>query len=1053
MKKLSIYIALFIAFLVGAPTSEVNAQCGPFNSIMNFNNGQDGNMFMITALNSIRIDSFWCNFDAGTIQEVEIWYRQGGFVGFQNAAAGWTLIDSVTNLTSAGTNQFTKVPIFVDVDIQQGCSASFYVTRAWLANVGPYMRYTNGPAGSTAGGNYSTGTDLILSYSYGKDYPFGATFNPRIWNGRIHYTCIPNSVPNATYTSIPSASCSGDSVCYSFIPGPGMTAGTWTWSAGSSGTIVSANNDSSTVCMTFDGTTAFDTVCLIMQGGCNPVDTCFPITINPPVADAGDDTIICSTTYQLDGNQASGFWEVVTGAGTFADPTVYNTTVSGLAPGVNQFRWNVANASCDTVFDEVTVQVSAIPVAQWFAPNGCVDGAIPFTDNSYALAGNIISWAWDVDGDGSDDYTTNSFNHTYGSPGTYQARLIVTANGQGGCKDTLTQPVVASPNPDVDWEYDPECEGNAMMFTDLTSISSGNLDEWQWQWGDGTNPSAAQNASHIYAQDGWYVVTLTVTSDSGCSASHSDSVEVFSIPIVDFISPEVCQNDTVFFTDTSISTQGMINYWEWDFGDGWPVDYNQNTAHMYGNHGTYSVRLTVATDKGCTNTVVKPQRSFPVPVPNFTQDGVCERQRVTFTDDSYLDSIYGSKMITWHWDFGDSSDATNKSVGHFYQDPGYYTLSLTPYSNYGCHHTESFEILLRPKPEAKILILDDKVCAGNEITYRDETHFDYEFDSTGVISWNWFFGDGNKSLKENPSNVFEVGGDYNTLLVVETGFGCIDSSYRTTVVYHNPDADFRIDSAEGCSPHCVTFIDESKLASGADLMYYWNFGDGNLNLEDVNPTYCYSVEDGTGINQFQIELGVTSPHGCSDTLRHEQRVIIHAKPISDFEVSAEKVSILDPVIFVDNYSEGADEWFWDFGDSTTSTFPNPNSHTYTEPGTYTIGLTTRSDYGCVDYLARKIEVERHQTLYVPMSFTPNGDGKNDFFEIKAEDLEYLRLWVFNRWGDEIFYGENDEAKWDGNFNGQPMQVGSYAYVIEYKQVDQIMQKRRGNIIISRNDKQ
>ena len=182
-------------------------------------------MFMITALAPIRIDSFWCNFASGTVEEVEIWVRQGTFVGFQNSSAGWTMLDSVTNLVSAGAGSFTKVPIFVDFEIQTGCQYSFYVTRASLNNTNPYMQYTNGPFGSTAGALYTSNAHMQVSYAYGKDYPFGATFNPRIWNGRIHYTCVPASLPSATYTNIPTASCSGDTVEYSFIPGSGMAPG------------------------------------------------------------------------------------------------------------------------------------------------------------------------------------------------------------------------------------------------------------------------------------------------------------------------------------------------------------------------------------------------------------------------------------------------------------------------------------------------------------------------------------------------------------------------------------------------------------------------------------------------------------------------------------------------------------------------------------------------------------------------------------------------------------------------------------------------------------
>ena len=160
--------------------------CGLFRQSLN------GNMFNITALQNVYIDSVWCNFGTGTISEIEIWTRPGTFVGFANSSAGWTKVDSVTNVTSAGFNNFTHVAIWINQFIPAGQTYAFYVTRAQLANAAPWMRYTNGPGGSTAGQLYNQNTEIQVSYAYGKDYPFGTVnFNPRIWNGRIFYHCCP----------------------------------------------------------------------------------------------------------------------------------------------------------------------------------------------------------------------------------------------------------------------------------------------------------------------------------------------------------------------------------------------------------------------------------------------------------------------------------------------------------------------------------------------------------------------------------------------------------------------------------------------------------------------------------------------------------------------------------------------------------------------------------------------------------------------------------------------------------------------------------------------
>ena len=866
--------------------------------------------------------------------------------------------------------------------------------------------------------------------------------------GRIimYYECCPDP-PTPQLTAAPTQICSNDTFTYSTAAYPFAVG--YTWNFGNSGTIVGANIDSSEVQVVYDGTVVYDTVCLTMFDTCSSSDTCFPVVINPPFAYAGNDTSICSTTMQLNGNQGNGYWTVLGGAGTFSNTNNYNSSVSGLAPGVNTLSWTITNNNCPAITDEINITVKPVPVAQMIVPDGCDQGQILFTDDSYALNGNIIDWNWDVDGDGTFDYSTTSFNHIYPGPGTYQCTLVVTANQ--GCQDTLIEPIVVHPNPVTNFSYNSDCEGSPMAFNDLTTISSGFISDWEWDFGDGTNISFAQGPAHVYDTAGFYWVTLTATSNEGCEVTHSDSVQVYSIPTIDWLSPEMCQNDTVFFSDSSTSTEGVINYWEWDFGDGAPVDYNQFTAHKYPTHNMYSVRLTVATNLGCTNTVVRDQRSFPVPQPNYIQDGVCEEQRVTFTDNSTVSNMFGSTFASFRWKFGDGDSAINQTVGHFYQDPGFYTLALTPYTNYGCHHTYESEILIRPRPDAKILIIDDKVCAQNEISYRDQTYFDYEFDSVGVVTWDWQFGDGASSILKDPTNVFAKGGGYSTLLTVETGYGCIDSTRKTTVVYHNPKADYRMDTLEGCSPHCVTFIDQSKLATGEDLIYSWNFGDGQYDYENVNPTYCYSVQDGIDSEVFNSSLKVTTPNGCSHSYSNPDKIRVYSNPIADFDVSAISVSELDPVVLIDNYSIGGDYWNWDFGDTSYSTLFNPIRHEYAAPGTYRIDLVTSTAYGCKDAISKGVTVERLQTLFVPSSFSPNGDGINDFFEIYGSDLQEVKLWIYDRWGNELFYGEDDLAKWDGKLDGKLLPIGAYAYVVVYKQSDQIKQKKAGNFVISRSN--
>lgn len=1040
--------AFFLVVLFAIQGNTLSGQTcnSPAGLVYLNNNGQDGIMFTITAKQDIVIDSFANNHDLGLIPEYRIYYKCGDAASALTNPAAWTLAGTAFNVVSAGPNLPTMIPISLNIPINEFQTVAFYLTTA---GTGPICRYTNGTAAcDSLGGN----TELVVHEGHGKDFPFGATFTPREFNGTVYYHC-PASTPstilgNFAYCDIQIGQ---QETFYLNPPLPAGCGGAGiAWIVPTGMSIVSGGSND-TVVVQFNDTTVSGQICAAFLG-CDGTDTvgyvCESLVSQPAMADAGPDSTICSESYQLQGNVGSGFWEVVSGAGVFANPSQHNTNVAGLAIGANVFRWNVGGSGCPFTSDEVVITVNPLPVAQYNPENVCDGSLVDFIDSSYALGGNILGWNWDINNDGTVDYTTNQFSHAYPGPGTYDAKLVVTASQ--GCQDSVTHQIVVHPNPEAEFYYEPDCEGTPVAFTDTSDIITGYIDGWEWQWGDGTAPGFAQNPGHVYQGAGLYMVTFTVTSDKGCENTVVDSVEVYSIPAVDFYAEEVCTRDTVLFLDSSTSVQGTINYWDWDFGDGSPTSPLQNNEHAYMNHGTFFVRLTVATDRGCTNTVVKPQRSYPLPVPNYSQDGVCEEQQVLFTDQSTVAPLYGSTLVGWDWEFGDGDSASNETVGHFYQDPGEYVLTHTPMTNYGCTTTFEYDILIRPRPRPNAIVMNDHVCAGNVIQYNDQTFFDPTYDSTGVIRWEWKFGDGNRSFQPDPKNTFSEGGNYRTVLIVETSYGCIDSSVIETVVFHNPEASFVVDTIEGCAPHCVTFINGSSIPNGEDLIYNWQFGNGITNTEDVNPTHCYEAEDGSGLNEFIVDLEVKSSDGCVSTFRYEDKIQVRARPIADFELSAQAISLLDSVVYVDDYSVGADYWFWDFGDSSTSNVSNPIKHVYSQPGNYIIGLSVEDNFGCTDFISKLLIVERHQTLFVPSSFSPNGDGLNEEFRLKYEDMEYVRLWIYDRWGNELFYGENDRAVWNGKHNGVPLGLGSYPYIIEYKPTGQVNERIQGNVIISKS---
>jgi hypothetical protein len=140
-------------------------------------NGNDGNMFDITATSDVMINGFYGNF--GGTGYVKIYYRNGTYVGNEANAGAWTFIDSAM---ITGTNGVpTLIPIPVNVAIANGQTVAFYITGT---ATGAAVDYTDG---TTEGAVYTDDGLITVKEGKGVEYPFGTTYTPRIWNGTIDY--------------------------------------------------------------------------------------------------------------------------------------------------------------------------------------------------------------------------------------------------------------------------------------------------------------------------------------------------------------------------------------------------------------------------------------------------------------------------------------------------------------------------------------------------------------------------------------------------------------------------------------------------------------------------------------------------------------------------------------------------------------------------------------------------------------------------------------------------------------------------------------------------
>ena len=330
--------------------------------------------------------------------------------------------------------------------------------------------------------------------------------------------------------------------------------------------------------------------------------------VDPPDANTGVDQDFCANqVVQLNGSVTginnAGSWTTM-GTGSFSPSaslliTNYIPSPGDLTNGsVTLILTSTSVFGCPPDVSTMTVTFLETPAADFTTTTACEGESTIFTDQSTSSSGTINYWDWDF-GNTVTSIVQNPI-HTYSGSGTYNATLI--AGSDNGCYDTIIVPVQINPVPIADFSPTVACQGTPIDIVDLSFLSSGSITNWLYDFGGGT--STEQNPSYTFANTGFQVITLTVTSDLGCVDDTLLTLNVTPAPIADFsFTPNpALVNETVTFMD--LSTGSNINQWFWDFGDN-EADNIQNPVHSYNEGGDYIIILEVTDELGCTDTTSK----------------------------------------------------------------------------------------------------------------------------------------------------------------------------------------------------------------------------------------------------------------------------------------------------------------------------------------------------------------------------------------------------------------------------------------------------------------
>lgn len=399
----------------------------------------------------------------------------------------------------------------------------------------------------------------------------------------------------------------------------GTTTSTGLWQTSGTGIFVPSNLSLINNYVPSPADLQTGTVNLVLESTnnqfCLPVrDTVKVIFTQPSVPNAGVDLNSCrnnavaTLSAVISGTATStGIW--LGGSGSFvpdntAPTATYYASPAEVTAGYVILTFSTTNnGNCFGETDDLRITFQDKPTANFTVNTVCLNEVSFFTDRSLNTSGlgALTGWNWDL-GDGTISNTVEPV-HTYSTPGTYTATLIV--SNTFNCYDTVQRPVFVYGLPTASFQVARACEGSAqrISFIDRSTMSPPDViptGGYYWDFG-GQGFSTQQDTAIVFPSEGIYGVTHIVTSNNNCKSIVTQSVNITPRPRARF----KILNNTVLSLGATISFQDSSNIvpqaWKWRFGNG-DSSTVKDPVTTYTANGTYTVSLTIYDQFGCSDT-------------------------------------------------------------------------------------------------------------------------------------------------------------------------------------------------------------------------------------------------------------------------------------------------------------------------------------------------------------------------------------------------------------------------------------------------------------------
>ena len=762
------------------------------------------------------------------------------------------------------------------------------------------------------------------------------------------------------------------------------------------------------------------------------------ITFTNTSTDPSGNTITTCTFTPGDGSAAIIINNTLPFTYTYATGGTYNATFSV-----------TNNKGCVSAITPKPVVVNVKPTPNFTIPVTCLvsgSGSTIFTNTSTITDGSVLTYLWNFDNATNatplnpNTSTSTNGSHNYSAANTYNVNLVATSST--GCSKPITKPFSTLSQPLANFTVPAEvCDGLQVNFTDASTPFSGTIANWLWNFGDGSPTSALQNPTHTYATAGNYNVTLTITTSNGClSAPFSKPVLILTLPTPTYtISTPNCLNQAIIFNDnTALTNAGAITNYYWSLGDASAEQNLTNSNpfnYTYSPTGTYNSNLFVKTAKGCfSDTTFTPVTINPLPVVYPILPEICLLDPLAQFGDTSKIADATEAGFTYLWTFGDANatpanpnTSTIKNATHKYIATGSYNVSLTVTSVNGCSVKKDTSFFVNGTvPVSAIQILNAaNLCSNRDVQIRNSSTVDVGTITKLIIEWDLLGAPAIKTIDNDPTPGKIYAHTYPPFatpltkdITVRTrafsGGICENVKDEVITLKATPDAVFD-PIPFVCKEQGNVNITQGREINGlAGAGAY--FGPGILPNGSLNTNIA-------GVGTHNLLYVYIASNGCLDTA--SQIIKIHPTPTlnlgPNLTVLAGGTKQITPV----SISANVVSYLWTPATYLNNpTIPNPVSTPFADV-LYTLRVT--SDSGCT--AKADIFVKVLLAPVVPNTFTPNGDGVNDRWEIKFLDTyPGATVEVYNRYGQPIFNVKNYQP-WDGKLKGIDLPVGTYYYVV------------------------